>query len=158
MKLFFHCLLFVALFSIPQSASAEPSPSPSASPTLSGRWRVTFTFPGAAERKLVFNSEPNGSGSFLILDPGSNNKPGTVPLPAIWSETSFHQISISGEVELPIGTCCWDTGTLMFKGKVGSSNSISGKAVFITGTIDEENFNGFRSMTGSFVATQMPRG
>jgi hypothetical protein len=119
---------------------------------------VTFTVPGSAERRLIFNSESNGSGSFLILDPGSNNKIGTEALPAVWSETSSHQISIASEVELPIGTCCWETGTLIFKGKFGSSNSISGKALFISGTIDEENFNGFRSMVGSFEATRLPPG
>jgi len=41
---------------------------------------------------------------------------------------------------------------LTFKGKFVSSNSIAGKAIFITSTIDEENFMGLRSMVGLFTA------
>jgi hypothetical protein len=44
---------------------------------------------------------------------------------------------------------------LIFKGKFASNNSISGKAIFITSTIDEENFNGYRSALGSFTATRI---
>src|SRR4051812_23730715 len=164
MKISFPAFMLIALVAIQGRALAEPSssevpsPSPSSAPTLSGRWRITFTFLGVGEKNLIFNSEPKGVGSFLVLDAGPNNKPGAAPLPAVWSETTSHLISISTEIELPIGTCCRETGTLIFKAKFGPGNSMSGKAIFITGTTDEENFNGFRSMTGTFVATQMPRG
>jgi hypothetical protein len=93
--------------------------------TLIGRWRVKFTLIGGGEKNLVFEARPNGSGSFMLLDTGLNDKPVAAAQPAAWSQTTDNA-SISGEVELPIGTCCRETGTLIFKAKIRSSNSISG--------------------------------
>jgi len=122
---------------------------------LAGRWRVKFNLSGIGEKNLVFDAQDKGSGSFLLLDTGPDNKPATAPLPAVWSETTNDRISFSGEVELPLGTCCRETGTLILKGKFGSSNSISGKAIFIASTEEEENFNGFRSTVGTFTAIRV---
>jgi len=104
----------------------------------------------------VFDSQAKGNGSFLLLDAGPDGKPAVAPLPAVWSQITNDRVSFSGEVELPIGTCCRETGTLTFKGKFVSSNSIAGKAIFITSTIDEENFMGLRSMVGAFTAALVP--
>jgi len=46
-------------------------------------------------------------------------------------------------------------GTLIFKGKFDSTNAMSGRGIFVGSTIDEENFNGFRSTVGSFTATRV---
>jgi hypothetical protein len=123
---------------------------------LVGRWRVKFTLSGIGEKNLVFDSQAKGSGSLLLLDTGPDNKPVATLLPASWSQTTNDRVSLSGEVELPLGTCCRDTGTLIFKGKFNSSDLISGKAIFVTSTVDEENCNGFRSMLGTFTATRVP--
>jgi hypothetical protein len=64
-------------------------------------------------------------------------------------------VNFSGEVELPLGTCCREIGTSVFKGKFASKNSIAGKVIYIMSTTDEENFNGFRSSLGTFTATRV---
>jgi hypothetical protein len=61
-------------------------------------------------------------------------------------------------VELPIGTCCRETGTLIFKGKFGSGNAVTGKVIFVGSTEEEENPIGFRAMIGTFTATRIPEG
>lgn len=138
-----------------RSPQETASASPSQTVNLLGRWRVAFTISGIGEKNLIFDSQANGSGSFLLLDAGPDSKPMTTPLPAVWSETTNNRVSFSGEVELPLGTCCRETGTLIFKGKFDSTNVMSGKAIFVGSTIDEENFNGFRSTVGSFTATRV---
>lgn len=138
-----------------RSPQETASASPSQTVNLLGRWRVAFTISGIGEKNLIFDSQANGSGSFLLLDAGPDSKPMTTPLPAVWSETTNNRVSFSGEVELPLGTCCRETGTLIFKGKFDSTNAMSGKAIFVGSTIDEENFNGFRSTVGSFTATRV---
>ncbi len=122
---------------------------------LVGRWRVKFNLSGTGEKNLVFEARPGGAGSFLLLDAAPDNKPAVAPVSAAWLESTNNRVSFSGEVELPIGTCCREIGTLVFKGKPAPSDSMAGKTVFIGATEDEENFNGFRSSTGSFTATRI---
>jgi hypothetical protein len=133
----------------PQAVTAQPA-------NLVGRWRVKFNLSGIGEKNLIFDARAGGAGSFLLLDAGPDNKPAVVPLSAAWSETTNNRVSFSGEVELPIGTCCREIGTLIFKGKLSSNDTITGKTVFIGITEDEENLNGFRSTSGSFTATRVP--
>ena len=135
------------------SPQATVQPAPAAN--LVGRWRVKFTLSGIGEKHLVFDAQAKSSGSFLLLDTGPDNKP-VAPMPAAWSQTTNDRVNFSGEVELPLGTCCREIGTVIFKGKFASNNYISGKAIFIASTIDEENFNGYRSMLGTFTATRFP--
>ena len=92
---------------------------------LVGRWRVKFTLMGGNEKNLVFEARLKGEGSFMLLDTGLDDKPVVAPQAAVWSLTK-NNASISGEVELPIGTCCREMGTLIFKARVNSGNSISG--------------------------------
>lgn len=138
------------------TALRQPPTMSDQSVNLAGRWRVKFTLPGIGEKNLVFASRSKGSGSFLLVDAGSDDKSAPTSLPAAWSQTTNNRVNFSGEVELPIGTCCRETGTLIFKGKFISKNSISGQAIFVTNTQDEENFNGFRSMVGLFTAIRLP--
>jgi hypothetical protein len=137
-------------------ASQLEGPQAAQPGNLAGRWRVKFNIPGVGEKNLIFDAQARGAGSFLLLDSGPDNKPADVPLSAAWSETTNSRVNFSGEVELPIGTCCREVGTLIFKGKQTSGDSITGKAIFIGTTEDAENFNGFRSMPGSFTATRVP--
>jgi hypothetical protein len=141
----FLASVFVVLPS--QTVTAQPA-------SLVGRWRVKFTIPGIGEKNLVFDAQAKGSGSFLLLDAGPDNKPADSALTAAWVESSNNRVSFSGEVELPLGTCCRELGTLVFKGKQTSRGSISGRAIFIGITEDEENSNGFRTGSGTFTATR----
>jgi hypothetical protein len=144
-------LILVAPGSTVQTISQIPS-SPAQISTLVGRWRVRFSLSGIGEKNLVFDSQPKGVGSFLLLDTGPDNKAAEAPLPALWSQTSNDRVNFSSEVELPFGTCCREIGTLILKGKFDSGNSIKGKAIFIASSEEEENLLGYRSMLGTFTA------
>ena len=124
---------------------------------LTGKWRVRFNFPGVGDKNLIFESHAKGSGAFLFLDTEPDNKPVAAPLPAVWTQTTFDRVNFAGEVELPFGTCCRETGTLIFNGRFRGDKSISGKAVFVTST-EDENIIGFRSMVGTFTASRVTEG
>jgi hypothetical protein len=160
MKSLFTSLILTTLLAAqgvmsPTAAQETASDSPSQLADLPGRWRVKFTLGGIGEKSLVFDLQAKGLGTFQLLDAEPGDKALAAQLPAVWSQTTNDRISFSGEAEFQIGTCCREMGTLMFKGKLDSTNSISGKAVFVGCTIDEENFNGFRSVVGSFTATRV---
>ena len=159
MRYDFFSLLLMSVLAVQGVARQATPPQSAGTPeqafTLVGRWRVKFTLSGV-EKNLVFDSQAKGSGSFLILDAGPDDKSVAAPLPAAWSQTTNARVNFSGEAEMPIAECCRETGTLIFKGKFTSSNSISGKAIFVGSTVDEENFNGFRSMLGTFTAIRVP--
>jgi hypothetical protein len=157
MKSFFTSLILMSVVALQGAAllGMQEIASPSHAESLVGRWRVKFSLPGIGEKNLIFDAQAKGSGSLLLLDAGPDNKPMTTPLPAAWSQTTNDRVSFTSEIELPLGTCCREMGTLIFKGKFDSTNSISGKAIFVGSTIDEENFNGFRSAVGSFAATRV---
>lgn len=145
----------IALFclTLPQVAMTQSSPK-----DLAGRWQVKFTFAGRTQMNLIFDAQPKGNGTFLLLDTAADGKPEAAPRAATWVPTTNDRVSFSGEVELPIGDCCRETGSLIFKGKFGSNDALSGKIVFIASTEDEENGVGFRTMVGTFTATRMPAG
>jgi hypothetical protein len=155
----FRPLLLILVLFVQESAlkatELQSDLTPAQAVMLAGRWRVKFSLPGVGEKNLVFDSRAKGAGSFLLLDTGPDGKAEAAALPAVWAQTTNDRVNFSAEVELPIGTCCRETGTLLFKGKIVSGNSITGKAIFITSTIDEENSNGFRSMVGTFTAVLM---
>ena len=122
---------------------------------LTGRWRVKFTFAGRTEMNLILDAHAKGAGTFLLLNTAADSKPETSPRPAAWLQTTNDRMGFSGEVELPIGTCCRETGTLIFKGKFASNDSVSGKVIFVGSTEEEENPIGFRAMIGTFTATRI---
>jgi hypothetical protein len=142
--LVFLCLVLV------QSAAAQP-----AEKKLEGRWQVKFVFAGRSEMNLVLDAHDKDSATFLLLDTAPDSKPEAAPRPATWTATTNDRVSFSGEVELPIGTCCRETGTLIFKAKFTSNDALSGKVIFIGSTEEEENPIGFRAMIGTFTATRL---
>ena len=159
MRFFFTSLMLILVVAVQGAALQAPlakRAGPSAfAENLAGRWRVKFTLPAVGEKNLVFNSQAKGTGSFLLLDTGPDGTAVADSLPAAWAQTTNDRVSFSGEVELPIGTCCREIGTLLFKGKISSANYISGKVIFITTTTDEESPYGLRSMMGTFTATRV---
>jgi len=121
---------------------------------LNGRWRVTFRMDGL-EKNLIFEATGNGSGFFKLLDTGLDDKPVAQPVSAVWSQLPNERISFAGEAELPIGTCCREVGTMIFKGKFSSHNAIAGTMIFVTNVDQEESAFKFRSEVGTFTATRL---
>ena len=142
-------LILAVLLVLPQVSAAQQDP-------VVGRWQVKFTFAGRHEMNLIFDAQAKGTGTFLLLDTASDGKPETAARPAAWLPPDKNRVGFSGEVELPIGDCCREAGTLLFKGKFGPNDTLAGKIVFIATTEDEENGVGFRTMVGTFTATRLP--
>jgi len=143
--LLFFCLIVAGV----SSADAQTS-----NPTPVGRWQVKFTLIDTSEKNLVFTAQDTGDGSFQLLDTGPDNKPVSNPHAAAWSFTKGN-LSISGEVELQTGQCCRETGTLIFKAKLVSNNSISGKLIFVTNIDEEESPYKYHATAGTFSATRL---
>jgi hypothetical protein len=116
---------------------------------------VAFTLAGA-KTNLIFDSQIHGSGTFLLLDTGPDDKAVATPLAAVWSRNTNDRVSFSGEAQLPIGTCCREVGTVIFKGRFESSNSITGKVIFVTSVDDEESPLKLRTAVGTFTAIRVP--
>jgi hypothetical protein len=125
------------------------------SASLAGRWRVRFTLAGGSEKNLILYTQANGVAAFRLLDTGPDDRSVAAPQPAAWAQLTNDRVSFSGEVELPLGTCCREMGTLIFKGRFISSNSISGKLIFVTSIDEEESPYKFHSTVGTFTATRM---
>src|SRR5215213_5011167 len=120
---------------------------------LTGRWHVTFSLQGDPKKNLIFEPQTKGAATFKLLDTGVDNKPVPDPVPAVWSELSNNRVSFTGEIELQLGNCCREVGTLIFKGKFQSNISIIGKIIFVTNIDEEESPYQFRSHVGTFTAT-----
>lgn len=123
---------------------------------LTGHWRVKFTFAGRPEMNLILDAQAKGAATFLLLDTAEDGNPENSPRVAAWLQTTNERVGFSGEVELPFGTCCRETGSLIFKGKFASNDRLAGKVIFVGSTEEEENPIGFRAMIGAFTATRMP--
>jgi hypothetical protein len=150
--------LLILILAIQGVALQANTPQSKATPKESvnpiGRWRVKFTMAGL-EKNLILVSRTGGVASFFLLDTGPDDKAVPGPQPAAWSQLTNGRVSFSGEAELPLGTCCRELGTLIFKGKFSSANSLAGKVIFITSVDEEENPNKFRSLVGTFTATRV---
>lgn len=155
MKLIFSTVVMMSFLLQPAvlTGLSQASTSTASSARLAGRWRVKFSLSGESEKNLIFDAKPKGSGSFQLLDTGADDKPVLEFLPGVWSELSNNRVSFSGEAELPIGTCCREIGTMIFKGKFKSNTSISGGFIFVTSVDEEESPYKYRSHIGSFTAT-----
>lgn len=123
-------------------------------PRVEGRWRVKFKLDGL-EKNLEFEAKEKGAGSFKLLDTGVDDKPVADPVPGVWSKLTNDRVSFSGETELPLGTCCREIGTMMFKGRFTSANAIAGTLIFVTSVDQEESAFKFRSEVGTFEATRI---
>lgn len=152
-SVFLVSIMAVQGFAVQPTATQQDSVAKATNPV--GRWRIKFTLVGGSEKNLEFESRADGSGAFRLLDTGVDDKPVPTPQPAAWSLTG-NNLSISSEVELSLGSCsCRETGTLIFKAKSSSENSISGKLIFVTNIDEEESPNKFRTTVGTFTATRL---
>ena len=121
-----------------------------------GRWQVKFTVIDTVEQNLVFTAQEGGDGSFQLLDPTPEGKPDPNPHAAAWLLAKGN-LSISGEVEIQTGSCCRQTGTLIFKAKFVSNNSISGRLIFVTSVDEDESPYKYHATVGIFSATRLPK-
>ena len=149
---FLFILIGLSLFAVEAFGIKRQDKTPG--PALVGRWHVTFKMAGI-EKNVIFEGKENGSGSFKLLDTAPDDKPVSEPVPAVWSQLTNNRVSFSGEAELPIGTCCREVGTMMFKGRFSSGNTISGTLIFVTSVDQEESAFKFRSEVGTFTATRV---
>lgn len=135
---------------LPRSTDRKPPVN------FTGRWRVKFSMTGW-NKNLILIARAGNVGSFLLLDTDVNDKPVKTPQPAVWTLLSNDRVSFAGQAELPLGTCCREIGTMNFKGKFDSTNSISGRLLFVTSVTDDESPFKLRSEVGTFTATRLPR-
>ena len=137
-----------------QLAHYQAAATPKSETVFTGRWRVKFFISGL-EKNLILEAKTQGAASLSFLDSGPDNKPVPNPLAAAWALLTNERVSFSGEAELPIGTCCREWGSLIFKGKFSSSNSISGTLIFVTSVAEEESPYKFHTVVGTFRANRV---
>jgi hypothetical protein len=142
---FVFILIALSLFAV-QNVEAQAK--------LPGRWHVKFKMDGL-EKNVIFEASDNGSGSFKLLDTAVDDKPVAHAVPGVWSQLTNDRVSFSGEAELPIGTCCREVGTMIFKGRFSPQNTISGTLIFVTSVDQEESAFKFRSEVGTFTASRV---
>ena len=100
------------------------------SPSLLGRWKIEVNFADGTKRSLRFDAQTDGKGTFLLVDPMLSRWGPAKPSEAKWTPGDQNSVTFSGAVEFPLGNVGRDAGTLMFKGKFQSPDSISGEVEF----------------------------
>jgi len=149
MNFFLGCLWLIA---VPAVCSLYASCAQTQSFNLAGRWKVEFKFSGDEKHALRFDAQSDGKGAFLLLDPVSSLLPPTEPTKAQWEQAAPDQVTFSGDIEFPIGNVSRNAGTMVFKGKFDSANSISGKVSFFRAGQDLKNSATIPAKTGDFTA------
>ena len=159
MKVLLIIPILISLFTVQGVAVpldfSQSTAAPKSERKLDGRWRVKFILSGI-EKNLIFEAKLEGAGFFLLIDTAPDNKPVKDPRPAAWSQLTNDRVSFSGEAEMPIGTCCREIGTLIFKGNFVSGNAVSGRVIFVTSVSEEESPYGFHTVVGTFMANRVP--
>jgi hypothetical protein len=95
-----------------------------------GRWNVEINFADGNKRSLRFDAQADGKGTFLLLDPMLSRWGPAKPSEAKWTPGDQNSVTFSGAVEFPLGNVGRDAGTLMFKGKFETPDSIGGEVEF----------------------------
>lgn len=142
-------ILFGALSILAQDKVGETTTSE----PLINAYDVSFSLSERGGQRLTFLVFADGRGTFRLV---GKRLPPSVATPAVWDRITPTLISFSGEVQFPIGNCCRETGTLSFKGEIGSNGVITGRSVFVTNTPDPTNPTGFVTRAGEFIATPLP--
>jgi uncharacterized protein (TIGR03437 family) len=145
-------LAYLGLISIIAAYSYRASCAQNQSFNLMGRWRVEFKFSGDRDHTLRFNADSQGKGSFLLLDAISNLIPPPEPTKSQWEQPAPDQVTFSGDIEFPIGNVGRDAGTLVFKGRFESADSISGTVAFFRAGQDPKDPGTVPAKSGDFTA------
>ncbi|HEV2667692.1 MAG TPA: hypothetical protein VG324_22445 [Blastocatellia bacterium] len=149
MNFFLGCLGLIAVSAV---YSLHASCAQTQSFNLAGRWKVEFKFSSDEEHTLRFDAQSDGKGAFLLLDTVSSLLPPAEPTEAQWEQAAPDQATFSGAIEFPIGNVGRNPGTLVFKGKFDSANSISGKVSFFREGQNLKNPATIPAKTGDFTA------
>ena len=100
------------------------------SPKVTGSWKIEITFANDQHRFLRFDAQSDGKGSLTVTDPQSRAWTGVKPSEAKWTTAEGNSVTFSGPAEFLIGNVGRDAGTLTFKGKVETPDSITGEVDF----------------------------
>ncbi len=95
-----------------------------------GRWKVEVAFANGERRVVGFEAREAGEGSFRLLDPQAKFWTTATPSKAKWTQGDGNSVTFSGPIEFPLGNVGRDPGTLVFTGKLGTDDSVSGEVVF----------------------------
>src|SRR5439155_10249451 len=128
------------------------------SPNMIGTWKVDITFTNGDSRSLRFDARGEGKGTFLLLDPKLNVWGPAKPSDAKWSRGEGNSVTFSGPVEFMIGNVGRDAGTLVFKGKFETENSMMGEVAFFRLDQDPNNPKARSSKSGTFNAIRAQGG
>ena len=99
------------------------------SPNVTGSWKVEITF-SEQHRFLRLDAQSDGKGTLTVTDPQSKVWAGANPSQAKWTRDEGNSVTFSGPVEFLIGNVGRDAGTLTFKGKFKTPDSITGEVEF----------------------------
>ena len=122
--------LLGSLFVLLIAKAWSPVMAETQSPSLLGRWNIEINFADGNKRSLRFDVQADGKGTFLLLDPMLSRWGPAKPSEAKWTPGDQNSVTFSGAVEFPLGNVGRDAGTLMFKGKFETPDSISGEVEF----------------------------
>ena len=100
------------------------------SPNVIGTWNVEITFANDEHRSVRFDARADGKGSLVAADPRSRVWDGSKASEAQWNPGEGNSVTFSGPVEFLLGNVGRDAGTLTFKGKFETPDSITGEVEF----------------------------
>ena len=100
------------------------------SPNMIGEWNLEITFANEQHRFLRFDAQSDGKGTLTVTDAQSKVWGGAKPSEAKWTRDEGNSVTFSGPVEFLIGNVGRDAGTLTFKGKFETPDSITGEVEF----------------------------
>ena len=124
-------------------------PAQAQSPNMTGRWNVEINFADGSKRALRFDAQDGGKGTLLVLDPRLKAWGPGKPSEAKWTREDQNSVTFTGPVEFMLGNVGRDAGTLMFKGKFGTPDSISGEVEFAPLVGDRPSKHGtFKAVRG----------
>jgi hypothetical protein len=100
------------------------------SPNMIGKWNVEITFANEEHRSVRFEAKGEGKGTLELLDPRAKVWGSATSSAAKWSRGEGNSVTFSGPVEFLLGNVGRDAGTLVCKGKLETSDLITGEAEF----------------------------
>ena len=100
------------------------------SPNVTGSWKIEITFANDQHRFLRFDAQTDGKGTLTVTDPQSKVWAGVKPSEAKWTPAEGNLVTFSGSAEFLIGNVGRDAGSLTFKGKFETPDSITGEVEF----------------------------
>jgi hypothetical protein len=100
------------------------------SPKIIGTWNVQITFANEEHRAVRFDAQGEGKGTLMAADPQSKAWGSAKPSEVKWTGGEGNSVTFSGPVEFMLGNVGRDAGTLVFKGKFETADSITGELEF----------------------------